>query len=478
MTRHFALGWSLLVSSWAAELHAVELPSIYDNRHAYPIGSRAAGMAGAYTALACDEAALHYNVASLACAGSTRLELAVNAYEISALSVPNAFGTGQNASAITYHSIPSAVGTAIVLRNADDEKTGAGRLVFGFAIEVPRSLALKLDPSNATSRSFVTTRVRDALLTADLGIAYQLNRYVALGAGIGGALHTLDESLELLLSANNPRSCVLGASCFPFYATQVDLSAIAVGLHGKAGIRITPTPEWSLGFMVTSPTIDVYGRADGAETITTAFQLGNDQPGYGAVPRRAKGKSDVSLPLRLALGAAYSGSRFSIALDASLDFPRSVGVFYQLEEEPIAGVIPLSAAELASLERRLELTWQTNVNLGAEVRVSDGVALDFGAFTDLSAVHPDDVSEKQRDRLHMFGGTFALAVLGNQIRSWFGISAEGGASTTRVLAGNLDFESIVQSTQTNGGRLPFSESTLTRWTLAGFIGSNYSFAKD
>ena len=49
------------------------------------IVGRAAGMAGAYTALACDEGALHYNPASLSCAASSHLELTATAYVLQAL---------------------------------------------------------------------------------------------------------------------------------------------------------------------------------------------------------------------------------------------------------------------------------------------------------------------------------------------------------------------------------------------------------
>ncbi len=460
----------------AREARAVELPFIYDNQRSYPIGSRAAGMAGAYTAFGCDESALHYNVAALGCAPASRLEAAVNVYQLAAMSVPNAFGDGQDVSAVTYHSLPSAAGTAKILRDPDDVTTGAGRVVFGFAIEVPRSIALKLDPSNATRPNYVTASVRDDLLTGDIGVGWQINKYVAVGAGLGAGLHTLDLANEELLTGARQPSCAQNFTCTPYFLGRQDLSALAVGGFGKLGLRVTPHPEWSIGFMVTSPSLDIFGSAKGSQTAATAFQLdGDPAPGYTAVPRRAKGKSDLSLPLRMALGFGYATERFSLGVDATLDFPREVALFRDLEEQPIDGVTPLSPSDLAAFESRLHLTWTPNVNVGAEVRVSEKVALDMGAFTNLSSVADRDIPA--RDRVHMFGGTFALALIGKQIRSWFGLAGEGGTATTRVFSGSLDFDTQLRGLL-QGEPPPSGDSTVTRWSLAGFIGANYSFSKD
>src|SRR5262245_6880217 len=105
-------------------------PTVYDNYQNYPLGSRAAGMGGAYTALACDEGALHYNPAALACAAHSHLELVANAYMLQSLDVPDAFGQGEDVSAITFHAIPSIVGGVRILSDGDPV-TKVGRLAFG-----------------------------------------------------------------------------------------------------------------------------------------------------------------------------------------------------------------------------------------------------------------------------------------------------------------------------------------------------------
>src|SRR5438552_4191742 len=95
-TARTTLAASLVIAFASRNAGAASVPTIYDNYQMFPVGSRAAGMAGAYTALACDEGALHYNPAALACASDSHLELAANAYLIQAASVPNAVGRGQD----------------------------------------------------------------------------------------------------------------------------------------------------------------------------------------------------------------------------------------------------------------------------------------------------------------------------------------------------------------------------------------------
>src|ERR1700731_2280822 len=95
--------------SWTSPALALNFPTVYDNYQNFTLGSRAAGMGGAYTALGCDEASLHYNPASLACAASSHLELSANAYVIQGALARGELGRGEDVSAATFHSVPSIV---------------------------------------------------------------------------------------------------------------------------------------------------------------------------------------------------------------------------------------------------------------------------------------------------------------------------------------------------------------------------------
>jgi hypothetical protein len=481
-----AVAFGVAVLVLVTPARAVQPPTIYDNYQTFPVGSRAAGMGGAYTALSCDEAALHYNPAALACAGASRLELAANAYIIDGLSIPNAFGRGEDVSAITYHSIPSIVGGVRILSEGDPVDQ-SGRLAFGLTVSVPRSLAVKADPSSAR-RSFLKYRGRDDLTAGDIGLGYQVNRWLALGFTIGAALRTYEGSITSLIANEQVLACGTGAMqatgafpCHGFSLVTEDQEILALGARMKIGARFTPSPELAFGLMVVSPTLDIFGSSKLFTTSAFALQTFEDPDPlatavYDAQPIVLEGSSDVSLPMRIAAGVAWMTRGLTLSLDLSLNLPRTVRVAYDLEPRDIEGVDDPTAADIEDEE--IHPTFQPNVNIGAELALSESLVLDLGAFTDLSSVGDEDVEpprpeDAPSDRVHMFGGSVAIGILSRQSRGWFGISFEMGQADSTVLSGDLTLESALAD-----GLTWTERSTVTRWTLAGTIGSNYSFLPD
>jgi len=447
-----AAAW-LVAFAYAARAGAVAEPTVYDNHQLYLIGSRAAGMGGAYTALACDEGALHYNPAGLVCARHSHLELVANAYMIQSLSVPRALGDGQNLSATTYHSIPSMVGGVYVL--ADGEASGAGRQALGFAVSIPYSIALKTAPSSNT-RNFLSGTWRDDVLAGDVGYAYQITPSLGLGVSLGGMMRVMSGANTLLVTRPN------AGGGTEFIAADLQSDVLAVGLRAKAGARWTPTRALSLGLALVTPTLDVFGSYTSSSNLTLAgIDRTTGQPLADAIPTRFTGKSAASFPMRFAVGVAYTTESTTLSADASVNLPHTVRTAYDLAAVPIDGVTP-GAGEESKLERVL----QPNLNLGAEVRVTRSVAIDVGAFTDISSVP----AQGEQDRVHMFGLSAALSLIGVQTRGSFGASFSYGQADTKVLTGELSLSNL--------GAQPEGVSRLTRWNLVGVIGSNYSFLPD
>lgn len=439
----------------SADARAAGEPSIYDNHQLYLIGSRAAGMGGAYTALACDEAALHYNPAGLACASHSRLELVANAYMIQSYGVPRALGEGQDISASTYHSIPSVVGGVYVTSDGDAE-TRQGRQAFAFSVSVPYSLALKAAPTSPDTRNFLSGSWRDDVLAADVGYGYQVLPSLAVGLSLGGMVRILSASTNFLVT----RPIAAGGA--EFLAASTETEALALGLRAKLGVRWTPSTSWAFGLNVTTPTLDPYGSYSVSNNYALAGFDQTGRPLLDATPIRFTGKSAASFPMRVALGAAYLGNGYTLSADASLNLPHSIRVAYDLVPIRIQGVTESSPAPV-TLERVL----QPNINVGAELHVTRTIAIDLGGFTDLSSVPASTATE---DRIHMFGVSAALSLLGVQTNGSFGASFSYGVAETQVQTGQFSLDTILSAQR--------GTSTLTRWNLVGVIGSNYSFLPD
>ena len=287
---------------WTSTASALGLPNVYDNYTTIPIGSRAAGMGGAYTALACDEASLHYNVASLSCAASSHLELTANAYVVQGLFARGELGQNEDISATTFHSIPSIVGAVRVLREGSARTrfaTYPGRLSFGFTVSIPSSVVIKIDPPHPNERNFASYSVHDDLTAGDLGLAYQINREFAVGVSLGAVMRTTEQHLSWLLVRGQSSACPSG-SCSDYIAYDATRSYLAIGLRAKAGLLVRPIKNFSFGLALTTPTVHILGSAKESSTYTRA-----SLDGYQAVPLRAVGVSEVGLPLRLAVGMAY-----------------------------------------------------------------------------------------------------------------------------------------------------------------------------
>ncbi len=443
---------------------ALNFPTVYDNYQNFTIGSRAAGMGGAYTALACDEGSLHYNPASLACAASSHLELSANAYLIQGALARGELGPGVDVSAATFHSVPSIVGATRILREGT-ERTGfatyPGRLSFGFAVTVPSSVALKIGtpPGELNSASFT---VRDDLTVGDAGLAYQIDREVSVGFSLGGVVRTAEQDASWLVVRSMTTPCPSGG-CADYVSYNASRSYLAVGLRAKAGILWRPIKNFSFGLTLVTPTVHVYGNATETSTSATA-----GASGYGAVPLRLSGSSQAGLPLRLATGMAYVKKRYTFTGDISVNFPRQVQVAYDMVAQRIGGLPPMSATD-----RQINMTWQPNVNLGASIPFGPEKELNVGFFSDLSSVSQRDVTTQGSDRVHMIGGSLTLGILGKQSRVWVGSSGEIGHTTTAVPGRGFTYQQI---SQLPPGVLPADgNATLVRWTLAGILGSNYSF---
>ena len=451
--------------AWSLPAFAIGDVTIYDNAQSVPVGGRAAGMGGAYTALACDEGALHYNPASLSCAAASHLELTANAYVLQGLRATGALGPGQNVSATTFHSIPSIVGAVHILSEGSERTffdTYPKRLTFGFTVSVPTTVALKEERPSTPARSYASQSIREDLTMGYLGLGYQFNKEISIGVALGGALRTSERHMSTLLVREGGTPCPLGM-CNDFVSYDEDRSSFAIGAHAKVGALVRPYKNLSFGLALTAPSIHVYGHAQDSSTYTRA-----DVNGYSAIPSRATGSSDVGLPGRIALGFAFVKRRYTFSGDLSVNLPHRVRLAYDMKADPIAGVTSAPVPD-----RVLSPDVQPNLNIGASVPFGTTKEVNIGFFTDLSSVSQADIDNNGLSRVHMFGSSISLGLLGKQARAWIGASGEIGHTTLKVPGRSFTYERV--STLPPGMLPSDNEATMVRWTVAGILGSNYSF---
>ncbi len=450
-----ALGAALL--AWSSPAAALGDLTIYDNAQSVPIGGRAAGMGGAYTALACDEGALHYNPASLSCAAASHLELTANAYVLQGMRATGALGPGGNITATTYHSIPSIVGAVRILKEGSARTyfdTYPKRLTFGFTVSVPRTIALKVDPPNPAAQNSLAYSIREDLTVGDLGLGYQFNREVSIGVALGGVLRTSERHSSWLLASEGNK----------FFTFSGDRSSLAVGARAKVGLLVRPYKNLSFGLVLTAPSVHLFGSAKESGTFSR-----DDGMSSTAVPTRSSGSSEVGLPARVAFGFAYVKRRYTFSGDLSVNFAHQVRLAYGMAAQQISGVAaPSPVADLV-----MSPGVQPNLNLGASVPFGKEKEVNIGFFTDLSSVSQVDIDKNGASRVNMYGASMTLGLLGKQSRAWFGLAGELGHTTLKVPGRDFTFDRV---TALPAGRLPAdADATLVRWTVTGILGSNYSF---
>ena len=113
----------------AALLPGVALAENYDP---YPIGPRASGMGGAFTAIADDAAGVYYNPAAPADTTSETISLSTSLYGFVGGRERNALGQDEHYQYNNYQVIPSSVSTAIRLKSWKGR--GHTKWVFSFNI--------------------------------------------------------------------------------------------------------------------------------------------------------------------------------------------------------------------------------------------------------------------------------------------------------------------------------------------------------
>lgn len=415
------------------------------NFRPYLIGARAAGMGGAFTALADDGSGPYYNPGGIAFAKRSSLSLSASVYGLVAGSLTDALGPGHD---FTYSDLNTFPVSTAVVRKFGDRDTPDGSQNSSIALTVFVPDAFRFDDRTTINAQQNAFFLSDEVQTVWGGLSYA-RRIGRLGIGASGFVLLGSETNFLDLTA---------APSATTYATITARSDVSTtGVVGALGLRYDATDHLRLGLSVFSPELGS-GTRRSFTRVTLAAPASPPSP--PPAPQIVTVTADdlhatPALPLRVQAGIAWADARWTIAADAIYLGPRSIHDDADRADQ--------------GLDRRIVRRAVVNGSLGVEVVIADAVPVRLGAFTDLAAsaepqaVPPGapDPNPTNTDHIDRFGGSLSVGYRTEHTATDFGAIVSYGAGHD-VAPNNLDFNDLVVTRSTQ------------RYTYV-FIASSYEF---
>jgi len=407
---------------WLFFLLAQPAIAAFSNYNSILIGDQAAGMGGAYTAMAEDASALaYYNPAGLAFLQGHSFSAAVGIYK----KFDTTFGKEEDFTKAPlrinqgfFRAIPSSTGS--IIRRGD--------FIWALSIVVPDFDSYKGDLRASTENTTTLSYVDESLW-----VGGAVSRKISDEESLGLTMYYTARSFTRSLS-DRSFPTASEAVLFNSEKTLVENALVAI-----LGYHLKLTDKWSFGASLRTPNLTVKGsgsyfasRVDTNPYTVTSVNL-PDQ------------KTNVHIPGKFAVGVAYKEAEdFAVSADASL---------YQAVEYN-----DFDDVTFATHWTHRQI-W--NVSIGAEKRVLPWLRIRAGAFTNFSS-HPDPnpaLTTGQTDKIDQLGFSANFAFTsGDKIDYTFGGYYTGGRG-----------KSIQQINQTA------EEVVVTQHVFTMLVGTAFSF---
>jgi hypothetical protein len=408
------------------------------NFRPYHVGSRAAGMGGAFTALADDGSGAWYNPGGLAFVQRSDLSIAGSVYGWVSGSFQDALGDGHDFKYAGLNTFPTA--TAAIWRLG--EPGAAEAHVLSLSVFVPDAISIDDRDSLGSRQNAFFFSDQMQTVWAGLGWARRFGR-VGVGVGAFALLGTHVAQTDLTaVSAADP-------SQFATISGRTDETMY--GVAGSAGLRWDPSDDLHLGISVYSPAIGT-----GKRRSFTKLLVGNVAGGPVAAVVNADDLTATPWqPLRVQGGVAASFGALTLAADVQFLGPREVWND--------------SGRAAEGLDKRVTRNAVVNGSVGVEYVVARRYPLRAGFFTDFSASPAPvaystggaDPNPSNTSHVNRFGGTVSVGVRTDHSSTDFGLCVSGGSGTDLV-PNNLDFTNL-------------KPTTATQLMVYAFLGTSYQF---
>lgn len=363
------------------------------------IGDRAAGMAGAYTALSNDATGLYYNPAGIAFTEQTELSASVNGYqhkttEYSNISKDNpnqtwtrtSSGMVANFFGLVQPFAGGKVGFSIVVPNYDledqsDYETNleASQSLKTDGLEFTRNgdpVTFTANASGAVSNQYTDYNNSDSTTLAGVSYATKLSDDFALGMTLYGYMRKKEMTLLQTNIINGKFSDDTTTTITDNFYQKVQTEEF--GLQPRLGISWQPTETLSLGMMAQTTFIlsqspetrnpkSIYTASTGAGSIQTKDE-------YTDSDFALESLADNDLPFEFNFGAGY---QLSESLLLSGDFS------YATETDVYESVMNMAVGA----EYKINSTWVTRAGFYTNnANTSDNVAVTGDPNVDLNGV--------------------------------------------------------------------------------------------
>ncbi len=403
----------------------------------YLVGGRAAGMGGAFTALADDGSGPWYNPAGIAFVRRSQLSIAASAYGLVSGSFRDALGEGHDFRYRGLNTFPSV--TAGVWKLTGPEAVQGG--VISLGVFMPDAVDIDDRDRVGSAQDAFFYSEKTHTIWGGLTYAHRLGRL-----GIGATAFVLygTRVVQEDLTGSNPAD----PTQFTTLSGRTDESTL--GVAGAVGVRWEATEALSLGLSLYSPAV-----GGGRRRVFLKAAVGAGGPGpLVEVVNEGALRTTLSHPLRLQAGLAWVSGPLTLAADLVFLGSRQVH--------------DNSDRQAEGLDQRVERTAVVDGSVGLELLVGDRYALRAGLFSDLSTsprpvafdaeANPNPTYTSHVDR---YGATLSVGFRTGHTSTDLGLCASAGTGTDLV-PDRGDFSS-------------FRPSRSTQLLVYVFVASSYSF---
>jgi long-subunit fatty acid transport protein len=337
-------------------------------------GERAAGLAGAYTAVADDPSGSYYNPAGLAFAYDNFISISASSYRETRKSYVNVFGPGQSYTRTSRSYIPNFFGAV----------KSFGEIRFGFSIVSPSNddydqadqILFPVSLNRVTSFQNDYTE-RNATLLVGPSLARAFGNKLALG----GTLYYLYDSKRVTTSQ------LVSRKDQSYLSTSLTDRRRTMGLQPVLGLQYMPSDTVSLGFSLRRPFVTAEKRqksgtindSSGSSASITMIQSTTNYSAAGRSGSAVVGIAEsggVPETLESRIGVAFFPSRYWMI---AADWIHTDGYLERRDrtQADINGDLYLNSPEVQLLTRRPT----NNIAFGTEYYLSENFAVRLGYFT-------------------------------------------------------------------------------------------------